>query len=140
MRPLLGLALAAAVVAASPNVAGAVFASPVSAGCYIIAPNQCRIHIEPVTINIASGTKLAGVQLLLDQNVIYDFGVDVSNPPPPIGDTYTLSPVAVDFGAACGKTHQLVLRGKDSGDTSSLTLGFTSFTCPAKNALKPPKP
>lgn len=132
--------VAAAAVAASPNVAGAIFASPLSAGCYIIAPNQCRIHIEPVTVNILTGQKLESVQLVLDGNVIYDFATDFSNKPPASGDTYTLSPVAVDFGAACGKTHQIHLRGRDTGDSTSFVLGQTSFTCPNKNALKPPKP
>lgn len=130
---------AAAAIAASPDVAGAVFASPLNAGCYIIAPNQCRIHIEPVTVNVAAGQKLVGVKLQLDGNTIYDFGTDVSNPPPSSGTTYTLSPVALDFGAVCGRTYTVSVRGQDSGDAQFLTMGLTSFTCPDKKALKPPK-
>ena len=40
-----------------------IYASPVHAGCYIAAPSDCRIHVEPFTINIQSGSKLDYFQL-----------------------------------------------------------------------------
>ena len=141
MRPLLGAGLAALAVAASPDVAGAVFASGLNAGCYIAAPNQCRIHIEPFTVPVAAGKRLVGVKLQLDGQTIYDFSTDLSNPPPSTGDTVTLSPVALDFAALCGHTYRANVLAKDTGDANFLNLGLTaSFTCPNKNALKPPKP
>ena len=121
------------------SAAPAIFASPIQAGCYIAAPNDCRIHVDPFTIDIASGQKLVFFQLVTDQipgnvlTVVYDFHTDQSNPAPFIGSTYSPSLVAQDFGATCGKSYQLVLEGRDSGDTSAFSLGSTTqFTCPAK--------
>ena len=57
MIGLLGFWLAfdkAEPVQAEPDV----YASPVHAGCYIAAPADCRIHVEPFTIYITSGSKL----------------------------------------------------------------------------------
>ena len=115
-----------------------IFASPVQAGCYIAAPNDCRIHIDPFTINITAGKKLALFQLLTiqavtgTQRVIYDFRPDVSNPVPFSGDTYTPSLVAQDYAATCGKKYTLSLQGRDTGDVSLYNLGSTGqFTCPS---------
>jgi hypothetical protein len=114
-----------------------VFASPVNGGCYIAAPGQCKIHVEPFTIDIASGSKLATFQLVTiqigpgTQKVIYNWKPDQSNPPPVTGTTYTPSLVALDFAATCGNTYQLSLQGRDSLDSSLFNLGLTgSFTCP----------
>jgi hypothetical protein len=41
-----------------------IFASLVHGGCYIAAPSDCRIHVEPFTINIASGKKLVLFKLV----------------------------------------------------------------------------
>ena len=143
VRPIVQIALVlvvtAAAVATAPRIASAVFASPINAGCYIIAPNQCRIHIEPVTVNIAAGKRLVALKLQLNGATIYDFGTDVSNPPPSVGTTYTPSPVALDFGAVCGTTYTINILGKDTGDANFLNMGLASFTCPDKRALKPPK-
>jgi hypothetical protein len=124
-------------VKAAPNIP-AIFASPVQAGCYIAAPNDCRIHADPFTINITSGKKLVFFQLVTIQigtgiqTVVYDFHTDQSNPVPSVGTTYTPSLVAQDFGTTCGKSYQLSLQGKDSGDTSAYNLGLTNtFTCPS---------
>ena len=35
-----------------------IFASPIHAGCYQVRYDRCKIHVEPFTINIASGKKL----------------------------------------------------------------------------------
>ena len=35
-----------------------IYASPIQAGCYIAAPNDCRMHVDPFTIQLATGTKL----------------------------------------------------------------------------------
>ena len=115
-----------------------IFASPVQAGCYIAAPFDCRLHVDPFTINIASGKKLVEFQLVTiqqgtgTQKTIYDFRPDQSNPAPAIGDTYTPSLVAQDFAATCGKSYAISLQGKDSGDAGEFNLGSTGyFTCPA---------
>jgi hypothetical protein len=114
-----------------------IFASPIHGGCYIAGPSECRIHVEPFTINIASSTKLSLFKLVAiqigtgAQTVIYDWRPDQSNPVPSIGTTYTPSLVAQDFAATCGKSYEISLQGKDTGDTGLFSLGLTGqFTCP----------
>jgi hypothetical protein len=114
-----------------------IFASPVHGGCYIAGPSDCRIHIEPFTINLAVGKKLTQFQLVAIQmgtgvqKVIYDFRPDQSNPAPPSGNTYTPSLVAQDFAATCGQSYEISLQGKDTGDAGVFNLGLTGqFTCP----------
>ncbi len=114
-----------------------IFASPVHGGCYIAGPSDCRIHVEPFTINIAAATKLVQFQLVAIQGgtgvqkVIYDFRPDQSNPVPPSGNTFTPSLVAQDFGATCGQSYEISLQGKDTGDASLFNLGLTAqFSCP----------
>ncbi len=121
-------------VAAEPNI----YASPVHGGCYIAAPSDCRLHVEPFTLNIASGKKLVRFQLVAiqsgggTQQVIYDFRPDASNPVPSSGTTYTPSLVTQDFAATCGKSYTISLQGQDSGDATLYNLGLTGqFTCPS---------
>lgn len=113
-----------------------IFASPIHGGCYIAGPSDCRIHVEPFTINIASSTKLALFKLVAirmdtgTQTVLYDWRPDLSNPVPPSGTTYTPSLVAQDFAATCGKSYEISLQGKDTGDANLFSLGLTGqFTC-----------
>jgi hypothetical protein len=120
-------------VAAAPEI----FASPVHAGCYIAAPGECRLHVEPFTINLASGKKLVRFQLVTIQTgtglqrVIYDFRPDQSNPAPALGNTFTPSLVTQDFAATCGNSYEVSLQGQDTGDASLFNLGLTGqFTCP----------
>ena len=115
-----------------------IFASPVHAGCYIAAVNDCRIHVEPFTINIAAASKLKNFSLVAirfpggAQTKIYDWRPDQSNPAPASGTTYTPSLVAQDFAASCGKIYEISLQGQDTLDANALNLGLTSqFTCPA---------
>ena len=119
--------------AAAPEI----FASPVHAGCYIAAPSDCRIHVEPFTIQLATGEKLVYFKLIAiqfpggKQTVIYDFRPDQSNPAPSSGTTYRPSLVAQDFAATCSQSYKVSLQGRDTGDTNLLNLGLTSqFTCP----------
>src|SRR5664279_3763728 len=87
-----------------------IFASPIQAGCYLAKLAQCKIHVDPFTINIASGKKLVQFDLVAiqagtgTQTNIYDFRTDQSNPVPFLGTTYTPSLVAKDFGVTCGQT------------------------------------
>lgn len=136
---LAGLLAAWPVVNKGSEVAAAVniFASPVQAGCYLSGPSECRIHVEPFTINIASGSKLSLFKLVAIQSgtgvqtTIYDFRPDQSNPAPSSGTTYTPSLVAQDYAAACGKSYEISLQGKDTIDTNTYNLGLTGFfTCP----------
>jgi hypothetical protein len=125
-----GIAKPVTVPAAKPA-APLVFASPINGGCYIAAPNQCRLHVDPFTVNIASGKRLESLQLQANGKTVYDFRTDISNPPPSIGTTYTPSLVAQDFAATCGVTYTLNIVGKDSGDTNPLNMGLTGpFVCP----------
>jgi len=115
-----------------------IFASPVHAGCYIAAVNDCRIHVEPFTINIAAASKLKNFSLVAirfpgsAQTKIYDWRPDQSNPVPSLGTTYTPSLVAQDFAASCGQIYEISLQGQDTLDANTFNLGLTSqFTCPA---------
>jgi hypothetical protein len=120
-----------------------IFASPVQASCYLARHDVCKIHVEPFTIDIASGQKLVKFQLITiqggtgTQHVIYDFRPDVSNPVPFIGNTFTPSLVAKDFAATCGRSYEVSLQGQDSGDASMFNLGLTAqFTCPTGTYLR----
>jgi hypothetical protein len=115
-----------------------IFASPVHGGCYLARNDRCKMHVEPFTINIASGKKLVRFQLVAirtssgAQTTIYDFRPDQSNPVPSLGTTFTPSLVAKDFAASCGQTYEISLQGQDSGDSGLFNLGLTNpFTCPA---------
>ena len=125
-----------AAASVSTPAAPEIYASPIHGGCYIAGPSDCRIHVEPFTIDIASGQKLSFFQLVAiqlpagKQTVIYDWRPDQSNPVPGIGSTYSPSSVAQDFAATCGKSYEISLQGKDTGDTSAFNLGLTGrFTC-----------
>ena len=121
----------------SASAAPEIYASPVHAGCYITRNTRCMIHVEPFTINIATGKKLVRFQLVTTrastgaQTIIYDFRPDQSNPVPSSGTTYSPSSVAKDFAASCGQSYTLSLQGQDTGDASLYNLGTTGqFTCP----------
>lgn len=114
-----------------------IYASPVQAGCYRAKPDLCKIHVEPFTINLAAGQKLAYFQLQATRTgarapvVIYDFRPDLSNAVPFSGSTFTPSRVAKDFAALCGKSYSISLLGRDTGDSVPYILGSTAeFTCP----------
>jgi hypothetical protein len=120
-----------------PAAAPEIFASPVHAGCYLARADRCKIHVEPFTINITSGEKLALFRLVAIrgstglQTIIYDWRPDQSNPAPSTGTTYTPSLVAKDFAATCGEAYEISLQGRDTGDTNVFNLGLTDqFTCP----------
>jgi len=129
--------------APAANAAPTIFASPIHAGCYLARLNQCKIHVEPFTINIATGSKLKNFSLVairLPGNVqtrIYDWRPDQSNPAPASGTTYTPSRVARDFAAGCGQSYEISLQGQDTLDSAALNLGLTGpFTCPAATYLE----
>jgi hypothetical protein len=106
-----------------------IFASPINGGCYIAATDQCRIHIDPFTIKVQPGAKLELFTLYANNNPIYDFRTDVSNPP--IVD-YSPSPVALDFAATCGVAYVVNMVAKDTLDVNPLNAGQTAeFICPA---------
>ncbi len=130
-------AQAAATSIAVTPAAPEIFASPVHEGCYLAKADRCKIHVEPFTINIASGKKLVLFQLVAVrigtgvQTVIYDWRPDQSNPAPASGTTYTPSSVGKDFAARCGESYEISLQGKDTGDANIFNLGITNqFTCP----------
>lgn len=114
-----------------------IYASPIHGGCYIAGPSDCRIHLEPMSINVQSGEKMLYFQLLANpagypQTVIYDWRPDLSNPLPYSGATVNLSLVTQDFAATCGRTYTISLVGQDTGDPNPYVLGGTGeFTCPS---------
>jgi hypothetical protein len=140
---VLGVFALAAVVAMAPHqqevpVPEQIFASPIHGGCYIAAPSDCRIHVEPFTIDMSAGSTLVQFQLIAIRSAggiqtrIYDFRPDQSNPVPYGGTSYTPSLVAQDFAATCGQSYAISLQGKTSDDASIFNLGLTGyFTCPS---------
>jgi len=105
------------------------FASPVHAGCYLAAPDECRIHVDPFTANVASGENLVRFQLRANGSVIYDFSMDVSNPPEGV---YTATSVGLDFAVVCGTTYRVAALTQDSGDPGLGVAGLTgTITCPS---------
>jgi hypothetical protein len=135
---LAGLVLAGIVAVAvglgirsSASAAPEVYSSPINGGCYITGPGECKLHVDPFTINIndTPGTKLVEFQLFANGKPIYHFRTDVSNPP---AADYTPSLVALDFAATCGETYYMNILGRDSLDANLLNMGQTAeFTCPA---------
>lgn len=106
------------------------YASPINGGCYITAPSQCKIHIDPFTINLhgADGSWLVEFSLYANGNKIYDFRTDVSNPP---SNDYSPSLVALDFAATCGQTYYVNLTARTNDYVNPLNAGQTTqFTCP----------
>jgi hypothetical protein len=135
---LAGLVLAGIAAAAvglgfrsSARAAPEVYSSPINGGCYISAPNECKLHVDPFTINIndTPGTTLVEFQLQANGQTVYHFRTDVSNPP---AADYTPSLVALDFAATCGESYSMNILGRDSLDANLLNMGQTAeFTCPA---------
>ncbi|RIL08044.1 MAG: hypothetical protein DCC71_00910 [Proteobacteria bacterium] len=127
-----------ALLAAAAPAARAIFSSPIHAGCYIAAPGDCRIRVDPFTVNVASGEKLVRLQLTAARvgagsSVVYDWRPDVSNPVPSGGaSTYAPAIPSLDVAAACGEAYVLSLQGQDTGDANLLNAGQTeAFTCPS---------
>ena len=110
-----------------------VFASGISGGCYITAPNVCKIHVDPFIVNVneAGGFKLVEFQLQANGSTIYSFKTASQSSYRPAGD-YSPSLVMQDFAATCGETYHLNLLARDEGDSSLLNAAITEqFTCPA---------
>lgn len=129
--PILCAALCALAALAGAQPATAGFASPIHGGCYIAGPNDCRIHIDPFTINIndGAGARLVFFELYANGNLIYSFRPDVSNPPQ--FDYYATMP-AQDFAARCGQSYVVNLIARDTTDANPLNYGQTeTFTCPS---------
>lgn len=107
-----------------------IFASPIHAGCKAFNARTCQIVVEPFTINIASGQRLAAFQIQVDGTVVYDWKPDQSNPP--LAPTYSPTRVAWGFGVTCNRSHTVSLVGRDTGDSGFLNLGMTApISCPA---------
>ena len=106
------------------------FASPIHGGCYIAGPDQCKIHIDPFTIDIdnVSGKELVQFTIYANSNPIYDFRTDSANPP--VND-YSPYPVALDFAATCGESYILNYKAATVDFPVPVFLGQTTeFTCP----------
>jgi len=127
---LLGVVILLAVRANQTKAANllSIYASPINAGCYITAPNQCKIHVDPFVIN--KDTPLAEYRISVNTQSVYNFSTDLSNPP--AGSTYSPSLVALDFAATCGSTYTISLQGRTTENVNFYNLGSTrSVTCPS---------
>ncbi len=111
----------------------AVLNSPINAGCYLAAPGQCLLHLDPFAIYVSKGTRLAGFKLEANTKGvtgrgIYQFATDISNPP---SGSYAPSPPRSDFAVQCGNRYTVMLMARDSGDADYQQVGTTqSITCP----------
>ena len=109
--------------------AHAIYASPIHAGCYIAAEGQCKIHVDPFTINVTSGANLVYFEIRANAHTVYQFKTDTSNPPT---GNYSPSFVMQDFAATCGITYNINLIGRDSSSPNSYSLGNAlDVICPA---------
>ncbi|MDX1664761.1 MAG: hypothetical protein R3272_13295 [Candidatus Promineifilaceae bacterium] len=119
-----------------------VFAHEIYGGCYLAELDQCRIHVEPFTINVdaANNERLAEFRLSANNEsggtslLLYHFSTDASYSRMPVGD-YTPSFVQnQDYGAVCGETYNLrvTARGATPSSDGSLLVSAISgpFTCP----------
>jgi hypothetical protein len=125
------LVLAAVLFLQPKNRASAfVFSSPINGGCYIAAPNQCKIHIDPFNVNLAPGSQFVEFQLQAAGQTIYHFKTDVSNPP--VAPSYSPSMVMQDFAATCGKTYTINILGRDTSNANLLNMGqIEGVICPS---------
>ena len=128
-----GMARAVPQVQADPAQAAAVSAL-VSAGqlngaCYIATPSTCKLRVDAIAVNVASGRRLVGFDLQANAKTVYAFRTDVSNPPG--AGTYITTAVRHDFAARCGETYTLRLLARDTGEASWLVTGMSGeVTCP----------
>ena len=105
-----------------------VSSTSLNAGCALVTPSTCKIHVDPFTIPIAPGKTLEAFQIRANGVVIYDYKTDVSNPP-----TGIFSPTLVkkDFAARCSTRYTIDLLAQDSGDLDPVTIGrATNILCP----------
>jgi hypothetical protein len=117
----------------SATAAPEVFQSGINAGCYIAAPNVCKIHVDPFTINVddGNGEKLVEFQVRANGVIIYHFKTDAAFAFRPVGD-YTPSLVMQDFAATCGEEYFVDLLAKDTGNVILNLAAMTEqFTCPS---------
>lgn len=111
-----------------PPDAPTVSTGPIHAGCVQVTPSICRIHVDPFTIQMPVGQTLKAFQIRLNDQVVYDFHTDVSNPP---SGSYTPSAVKKDFAAACGHTYAVQLFARDSSTAFLVQTGQADqVTCP----------
>jgi hypothetical protein len=93
-----------------------------------VAASVCKLHVDPFTIQVATGQRLVAFQLRANGQVLYDYRTDVSNPP--LGN-FAPSPVRLDFAATCGRTYTVNLLARDTSDTAFLNAGQAeNIVCP----------
>ncbi len=117
------------------------FAQSLSAGCYITAANQCRIHVEPFTIPVNQSTGERVAEFIISANnvsggssyTLYHHHTAGSYSYKPVG-SWSPTLVTEDFYGVCGQTYYLNILTR--GDTSTTTGTFGNagatgnFTCP----------
>lgn len=125
-RPLAGLLGVLALLLAA-RAEGVVTASPIAAGCYAL-PRGCRVHVDPFTLQPASGWHLRSFQVVLGRAQVYDLHTDQDNPP---SAAYTPTMPKLGFAARCETSYSAKVVAMDSGDLIPATVGQTEpFTCP----------
>ncbi len=109
---------------ASPNV----FASPVHAGCYRSAWGDCKIRVDPFTVQVAAGRGFVGLRILANGKLLYDVRADALYRPT---GNFTPTLPKMDFAAHCNQIYTVAVIARDTGDTTYYTTGQTAtFTCP----------
>jgi len=122
--------------AAAPEV----FAGGINGGCYITAPNVCKIHVDPFIVNVddGGGFKLVEFQLqavrvvnMVEQAFpIYNFKTD-ARPEYRQGGDYQPTLVALDYAASCDEDYFIRLVAQDESDAELFEVAKTQiFTCP----------
>lgn len=112
-------------IAAAPTV----LLGPLEGGCYLETPINCKMFVEPFTIEISPGESLVAFQLIANEQTVYTYSTTQNYRP---FGSYTPGLVAQDFAAACGNSYTLTLKALDTGDLDFVTIGQTEpFTCPS---------
>jgi len=126
----LGLRSAGAQPAAAATTV--VYAGTLNASCYRAAPTVCKLEVAPYQVATLFGIRLEALQLQANGHAIWDFRTDVSNPP---AGLYAPSPVALDFGAVCGRIYEVRLLADDtSQDDLTLVAQTGMVVCPQGRA------
>lgn len=102
--------------------------SPIHAGCVRVTSSSCKIHVDPFTLQTPFGETLQAFQIRLNDQVVYDYHTDVSNPP---FGSYTPSVVKKDIAAKCGQTYSVQLFARDSSTAFLVQTGQADqVVCP----------
>ena len=126
LAPLAGGACVLVLIAAS-SAQAVVTTSPFAAACFA-ARRGCRVTVDPFTLQVSIGQRLASFQIGLGTSTVYDFHTDQSNPP---SGSYTPTIPRLGFAARCNTSFAARLSAQGSGDVAPVILAETTpIVCP----------